>query len=59
MEELLERVNKLTLRVQSLEEQVLALQNGEYGSGVYLEGAPTIVQKYVNAQRAKKDESEV
>lgn len=59
VENLSESVAKLNLKVQSLEERLDAIQKGEFGSGVYLEGSSPLVQKYVRTRIEPKVESEV
>lgn len=57
--ELSEKIAIITLRVQTIEENLEALKSGNVGSGIYLEGASPIIQKYVNSKMNKKaNESE-
>lgn len=45
--ELLEKVDKLVLRVNELEKRVHELETGSLGTGVYLDGAPDYVKDYI------------
>lgn len=48
--ELIEKLDKLTLRVAELEERIYNLEHGSLGTGVYLEGAPDYVKDYITKE---------
>lgn len=51
--ELMERLDKLTLKVNELEKEIQDLKEGSLGTGVYLEGAPDYVKDYINKEGEK------
>ena len=60
MSEIEKRLNGLILRVQRLEQRVADLENGEFGTGIYLDGctkadAEYISGKYDNIKEIKKE----
>ena len=46
--ELIEKIDKLTLRVNELEKEIEELKKGSLGTGVYLDGTPEYVKDYIN-----------
>lgn len=52
-EELMEKIDKLTLRVNELEKEVEELKKGSLGTGVYLDGTPDYVKDYINKEGDK------
>lgn len=48
VKELMEKLDKLTLRVNELENEVNELKKGSLGTGVYLDGSPDYVKDYIN-----------
>ena len=53
IKELIEKIDKLTLRVNELEKEVAELKEGSLGSGVYLDGTPDYVRDYINKEGEK------
>ena len=53
IKELIEKIDKLTLRVNELEKEVTELKEGSLGSGVYLDGTPDYVRDYINKEGEK------
>ena len=51
--ELLEKIDKLTLRVNELEKRINDLETGSLGTGVYLDGAPEYVKDYLKKEGEK------
>lgn len=51
-------VQELILQVQQLEQRVADLENGEFGTGVYLDGCTEADAEYIKAKKDKKDEKE-
>ena len=54
------KMNELILKVQQLEQRVADLENGEFGTGIYLDGctkadAEYISGKYDNIKEIKKE----
>ena len=54
------KMNELILKVQQLEQRVADLENGEFGTGIYLDGcteadAEYISRKYDNIKEIKKE----
>lgn len=47
MEELKQKINELLLQVQSLEQRVKDLEEGSFGTGVYLDGCTETDMKYI------------
>lgn len=47
IEELMEKVDKLSLTVTDLTKRVYDLESGSKNTGVYLEGAPEYVRDYI------------
>ena len=52
-EELMEKIDKLILRVNELEKEVEELKKGSLGTGVYLDGTPDYVKDYINKEGDK------
>lgn len=60
MSDIEKKMNELTLKVQQLEQRVADLENGEFGTGIYLDGctkadAEYISGKYDNIKEIKKE----
>lgn len=53
IKELIEKIDKLTLRVNALEKQVSEFKKGSLGTGVYLEGTPEYVREYITKEGEK------
>lgn len=51
--ELLEKIDKLILKVTELEKRLHDLETGSLGTGVYLDGAPEYVQDYLKKEGEK------
>ena len=60
MSDIEKKMNELILKVQQLEQRVADLENGEFGTGIYLDGctkadAEYISGKYENIKKIKKE----
>ena len=60
MSDIEKKMNELILKVQQLEQRVADLENGEFGTGIYLDGctkadAEYISGKYENITEIKKE----
>ena len=60
MSDIEKKMNELILKVQQLEHRVADLENGEFGTGIYLDGctkadAEYISGKYDNIKEIKKE----
>ena len=60
MSDIEKKMNELILKVQQLEQRVADLENGEFGTGIYLDGctkadAEYISWKYDNIKEIKKE----
>ena len=60
MSDIEKKMNELILKVQQLEQRVADLENGEFGTGIYLDGctradAEYISGKYDNIKEIKKE----
>ena len=53
IKDLLEKVDKLILRVNELETEVNNLKEGSSGTGVYLDGSPEYVKEYISKEGEK------
>ena len=53
IKELIEKIDKLTLRVNELEKQVDEFKKSSLGTGVYLEGTPEYVRDYITKEGEK------
>lgn len=51
--DLVEKIDKLILRVNELEKRIQKLETGSLGTGVYLDGAPDYVKDYINKEGEK------
>ncbi len=51
--DLVEKIDKLILRVNELEKRIQELETGSLGTGVYLDGAPDYVKDYINKEGEK------
>ena len=51
--DLIEKLDKLLLRVNELEKEVQELKKGSLGTGVYLDGTPDYVKDYINKEGEK------
>ena len=49
------KLQEMTLFVQSLEQRVADLENGEFGSGIYLEGCSEADKDYIKPSIDKKE----
>lgn len=49
------RLTELTLKIQELEQRVTDLENGEFGTGVYLDGCTEADAEYISGKSVKKD----
>jgi hypothetical protein len=58
MSDMEKKVNELILQVQQLEQRVADLENGEFGTGVYLDGCTEADAEYIKSKKDKKDEKE-
>lgn len=54
LEELNKKVNELTLVIQTLEEKVKDLEDGNFGTGIYLEGCAEADAEYISTKPEKK-----
>ena len=60
MSDIEKKMNELILKVQQLEQRVADLENGEFGTGIYLDGctkadAEYFSGKYDNIKEIKKE----
>ena len=55
METLEQKLAELTLKVQELEQRIVVLENGEFGTGVYLEGCTEADAEYISGKPMKKE----
>lgn len=53
LNEITEKVDKLTLKVIELEKEIADLKNGSLGTGVYLDGTPEYVKDYISKEGDK------
>lgn len=53
LNEITEKVDKLTLKVIELEKEINDLKNGSLGTGVYLDGTPEYVKDYISKEGDK------
>jgi len=53
IKDLIEKVDKLVLRVNELETEVNNLKKGSLGTGVYLDGSPEYVKEYISKEGEK------
>lgn len=49
------KLNELTLKMQELEQRIIDLENGEFGTGVYLEGCTEADAEYISGKPIKKE----
>lgn len=49
------KLTELILKVQELETRITALENGEFGTGVYLDGCTDADAEYISGKPTKKD----
>lgn len=49
------KLTELILKVQELETRLTALENGEFGTGVYLDGCTDADAEYISGKPIKKD----
>ena len=54
IEALLERVQKLELTLQTIEQRLTDLENGEFGTGIYLDGCSEADAEYIIGKQIKK-----
>lgn len=55
MEDFEKRLNELVLKLQELEARIANLENGEFGTGVYLDGCTEADAEYISGKPIKKD----
>ena len=55
METLEQKLVELTLKIQELEQRIVNLENGEFGTGVYLEGCTEADAEYITGKPVKKE----
>lgn len=55
MTEIEKKLNELTLKMQELEQRIADLENGEFGTGVYLDGCTEADAEYISGKPIKKD----
>lgn len=53
--DLSQKLVEMTLKIQELEKRISDLENGEFGSGVYLEGCTEADAEYILGKPIKKD----
>jgi len=56
IKELEKKIQELTLFTQSLEARIADLENGEFGTGVYLEGCNEADKFYIKPENKKEGE---
>lgn len=49
------KLTELTLKIQELEQRVTDLENGEFGTGIYLDGCTEADAEYISGKPYKKD----
>ncbi len=49
------KLTELTLKIQELEQRITDLENGEFGTGVYLDGCTEADAEYISGKPYKKD----
>lgn len=52
------QLKELILRVQSLEKEVEKLKNGDFGTGVYLDGCTVADAEYITGKKIEKKAGE-
>lgn len=55
MEEVKKEIRELILKIQELEQRIVDLENGEFGTGVYLEGCTEANAEYISGKLVKKE----
>ena len=55
IEELSNKVTELILTVQTLEQRISDLENGEYNTGIFVDGCPDAVKTYLDKSNKKKE----
>lgn len=55
MTEIEKKLNELTLKIQELEQRITDLENGEFGTGVYLDGCTEADAEYIAGKPIKKE----
>ncbi len=50
MSDIEKKLNELILRVQQLEQRVADLENGEFGTGIYLDGCTEADADYISGK---------
>lgn len=56
IKELEKKIQELTLFTQSLEARIADLENGEFGTGVYLDGCSEADADYIKPENKKEGE---
>jgi hypothetical protein len=49
-----QKIMELTLKIQELEQRVEKLENGEFGTGIYLDGCSEADVEYITGKNEKK-----
>ena len=55
LKEFEDKIQKLVLFTQSLEQRIADLENGEFGTGIYLEGCNDADKDYIKPKEDKKE----
>lgn len=55
MEDLSKKLAELTLKMQELEQRIADLENGEFGTGVFLDGCTEADAEYIAGKPIKKE----
>ena len=50
MSDIEKKMNELILKVQQLEQRVADLENGEFGTGIYLDGCTKADAEYISGK---------
>lgn len=56
VKEIKETINKLILTVQTIEERVTKLENGDFGTGIFVEGCSEETKKFLATENKKEGE---
>lgn len=57
MSDIEKKLNELVLRVQQLEQRVADLENGEFGTGIYLDGCTEADADYISGKNDTNKEN--
>lgn len=55
MEDVSKKLAELTLKMQELEQRIVDLENGEFGTGVFVDGCTEADAEYIMQKPIKKD----